>query len=85
MTDDVPMSIDELERMRLILRKSNTLKQDLTPDEEKELRGYVVRSRPEAANTDLANLILIGLFLLGLYVTILLADAKMAESRMVES
>jgi len=77
MSNAVPLTIDELERMRLLLRKVDVDHVPLTPLEETELRGYIGKSRPAAAqDSDLAALVLIGLFLLGLYVTILLAESS---------
>ena len=71
----VPMSVDELERMRQLLRKADVEKLPLTSEEQEELRGYVARDRPEdAKNADLKALIFLGLALLGLYVTVLLLD-----------
>jgi hypothetical protein len=71
----IPMTMDELERMRQILYKSETEKIPLTYEEEGELRRLVAKGKPdEAQNADLAFLIFLGLALLGLYVTILRLD-----------
>ena len=71
----VPMTIDELERMRQLLRKADVEKIPLTAEEQEELRGYVARDRPEEAKSaDMKTLIFLGLALLGLYVSILLLD-----------
>ena len=71
----VLMSVDELERMRRLLRKVEEEKIPLTAEEQEELRGYVARDRPEEAKgADMKTLIFLGLALLGLYVSILLLD-----------
>lgn len=77
----VPMTIDELERMRQILRKADTEHLPLTNEEEAELRGYVAREKPEDAKTaDIGYLIFIGLALLGLYFSLLLVDKQIKSA-----
>lgn len=71
----IPMSMDELERMRQLLYKSETENIQLSPEEQEELRILVAKGKPEEAeNADLALLIFLGLALLGLYITILLLE-----------
>lgn len=72
---NVPMTLDELERMRVLLRKADVEKLPLSHEEEEELRNLVSKGEPEEAkNATLGVLIFLGLALLGLYVSILLLD-----------
>ena len=69
------MTLDELERMRVLLRKADVEKLPLSHEEEEELRRLVSKGEPEEAkNATLGVLIFLGLALLGLYVSILLLD-----------
>lgn len=78
--DTIPLTLDEVERMRILLNKAKNT-QYLTPSEEQELREYISRDRPEEANTEgLSALIAVGIFLLGLYAIYLIADAATAKS-----
>lgn len=77
---DIPMTVDELERMRQLLYKADVQRQTLTQMEQDELRSLVAKGEPEKAkDADLSALILLGLFLIGLYVTILILDKDKAK------
>lgn len=76
MQDTIPLSLEEVERMRILLNSVKNEGNTLSPSEERELREYISRDKPdEAANLDLNALIGLGIFLLGLYAIWLIVDA----------
>lgn len=70
----IPLTFDEVERMRYLLNKVKNEHQTLTPAEEAELREYISRDKPEEAqNPDLTGLITAGIVLFGLYLIYILS------------
>lgn len=77
MPQTIPLSVAEVERMRILLHKAKVLNEQLTPSEESELRRLISKDKPkEASNSDLNALIAIGLFLLGVYIAILIVESR---------